>query len=225
MLPQLTPDPSRFFAARAAAFLWVVSHNAGMVTGIVFDLDGTLVDSRLDFDAMRREMELPPEMPILEALARLDPKHAARCNEILHRHELAGAQRATLLPGCRELIEKLHARGVKLAIATRNSRHITVVTVEKLAIPIDALFTRDDGPVKPHPWPVEEACRLWAASPTEVVIIGDFRFDIECGRAAGCRTVLLTHPHPAASHPNKEQADFLLTSLADYPRLLDWLRL
>jgi HAD superfamily hydrolase (TIGR01549 family) len=196
-----------------------------MVKGIVFDLDGTLVDSRLDFDAMRREMELPAEMPILEALARLDPKHAARCNEILHRHELAGAERATLLPGCRELIEKLHACGVKLAIATRNSRHITAVTIKKLAIPIDALFTRDDGPVKPHPWPIEEACRLWAVSPAEVVVVGDFRFDVECGRAAGCRTVLLTHPQPAAGHPNKERADFLLTSLAEYPRLLEWLRL
>jgi len=196
-----------------------------MVKGIVFDLDGTLVDSQLDFDAMRREMELPAEMPILEALARLDPQQAARCQEILHRHELAGAERATLLPGCRELIEKLHACDVKLAIATRNSRHITAVTVEKLEIPIEALFTRDDGPVKPHPWPVEEACRLWAVEPAEVVVIGDFRFDVECGRAAGCRTVLLTHPQPVAGHPNKEQADLLLTSLADYPRLLDWLQL
>ena len=196
-----------------------------MIKGIVFDLDGTLVDSRLDFEAMRHEMDLPAEMPILEALARLEPKHAARCREILQRHELAGAERATLLPGCRELIEKLHARGVKMAIATRNSREITAVTIARLSIPIDAVYSRDDGPVKPHPWAVEEACRSWGATAEEVVVIGDYRFDVECGRAAGCRTVLLTHPHAAASYPNKERADFLLTSLAEYPRLLEWLRL
>ena len=39
------------------------------VRGIIFDLDGTLVDSRLDFDAMRHEMGLPTGIPILEGLA------------------------------------------------------------------------------------------------------------------------------------------------------------
>jgi len=43
-----------------------------MIRGIIFDLDGTLADSQLDFDAMRREMELPLGLPILEALTRLD---------------------------------------------------------------------------------------------------------------------------------------------------------
>ena len=76
-----------------------------MIRGIVFDMDGTLVDSRLDFDAMRREMELPTGMPILEALTRLPPPHAARCRAILDRHEWAGHERATLLPGVTELLE------------------------------------------------------------------------------------------------------------------------
>jgi HAD superfamily hydrolase (TIGR01549 family) len=196
-----------------------------MIQGVVFDLDGTLVDSQLDFEAMRQEMEMPADVPILETLASLDPARAARCQEILHRHELAGADRAKLLPGAGELIQTLHGQGVRLAIATRNSRPITAATLKKLAIPIDAVFTRDDGPIKPHPWPVAEACRLWGVRPAEVVMVGDFRFDIECGRAAGCRTVLLTHPHAADLYPNEEQADLLLNSLADYRRLLEWLRM
>ncbi len=196
-----------------------------MIRGVIFDLDNTLVDSRLDFDAMRREMELSSEEPILESLARFDPERAARCQEILHRHELEGAERATLLPGAGELIVALHGRGVRLAIATRNSRRVTEVTLRKLAIPIDWVFTRDDGPIKPHPWSVAEACRQWGVAPAEVVMVGDFRFDIECGRAAGCRTVLLTHPHEADGHPNDEQADLVIKSLADYPRLMEWLRL
>src|SRR5687767_2360448 len=84
----------------------------GMICGVIFDLDGTLADSRLDFDAMRREMELPEKLPILEALVRLPPQQAERCQQILHRHELAGAQRATVLPGAIELLEALKTRGI-----------------------------------------------------------------------------------------------------------------
>jgi HAD superfamily hydrolase (TIGR01509 family) len=194
-----------------------------MIRGVIFDLDGTLVDSRLDFEAMRREMELPPELPILEALAKLPPPRAARCSEILHRHELAGAERATLLPGVGELLATLHARGIRQAIATRNSRRITQATLGKLGLAIDLVLTRDDGPVKPDPWPVQHACSQWNLAAAEVVMVGDFRFDVECGQNAGSRTVLLTHPHDPRSYANAERADLLLASLADYPRLLAWI--
>jgi len=194
-----------------------------VIRGIVFDMDGTLVDSRLDFDAMRREMELPPQMPILEAVTRLPPPHADRCRAILDRHELAGVARAALLPGVAELFAELRSREIRLAIATRNSRANTATTLEKLSVQVDFALTRDDGPVKPDPWAAVEACRRWELPPQCVAVIGDYRFDVECGRAAGCRTVLLTHPHDPAVYPNDERADLLLLSLAEYQRLLVWL--
>jgi len=194
-----------------------------MIRGIVFDLDGTLADSRLDFAAMRQEMELPVDQPILEALAKLEPVYAERCHAILHRHELAGAERAVLLPGVAELLAVLRSRGIRLAIATRNSRRITEVTTTKLGLMADLVLTRDDGPVKPDPWPVLHACEQWQLSPDDVVVIGDYRFDVECGHAAGCRAVLLTDPHDPLTYPNVERADLLLRSLAEHPRLLAWL--
>src|SRR5215211_479337 len=118
-----------------------------MIKGIVFDLDGTLVDSRLDFDAMRREMDLPPDMPILEGLARLNAEHAGRCRTILQRHEFEGAQRAALLPGVSELLAAIEARGIRRAIATRNSRSITAATLAKVGVEFELVFTRDEGPV------------------------------------------------------------------------------
>ncbi len=194
-----------------------------MIRGLIFDLDGTLVDSRLDFDAMRREMELPPNQPILESLARLEARHAARCQEILHRHELEGAERAVLLPGVREVVAELHARRIRQAVATRNSRYITETTLSRLDLPFDLVLTRDDGPVKPDPWPVHEASRRWSLATAEIVVVGDYRFDVECGRAAGSRTVLLTHPNDPRTYPNSEQADLVLGSLAEYTVLLDFL--
>ena len=56
-----------------------------------------------------------------------------------------------------------------------------------------------------------------------MVVIGDYRFDIECGRAAGARTVLLTHCNTPHLYPNDEEADLVLSSLAEFPRLLTWI--
>jgi HAD superfamily hydrolase (TIGR01549 family) len=194
-----------------------------VIRGIVFDLDGTLVDSRLDFDAMRCEMELQPTLPILEAVAGLPPARAERCREILERHEREGAERATALPGAMELLEILSCRGISCAIATRNSRQITELTLRRLGLPVAIALTRDDGPIKPDPWAIGQACARWGIAPREAVMVGDYRFDIECGRAAGSRTVLLTAPHDPETYPNREGADLLLGSLADYRVLLAWL--
>ena len=194
-----------------------------MIHGIVFDLDGTLVDSRLDFDQMRREMELPEGSSILEWLERLEPERAEQCRSILHRHETSGFERAKLLPGVDELLEELDRREIRRSIFTRNSRAITDATLAKVGLRVDFALTRDDGPVKPDPWAVREACRRWGLSPSEVVAVGDYRFDVEAGRAAGCRTVLLTHPDEPTAYPNEERADLLLRSLEEYPRLLAWI--
>ena len=136
-----------------------------VIRGILFDMDGTLVDSQLDFDAMRREMELPPEMPILEAVTRLPPQHAERCRAILDRHEREGVLRGALLPGVAELLAELRLRGIRLAIATRNSRLHTDATLRKLRLQVEFALTRDDGPVKPDPWAAVTACSRWDLSP------------------------------------------------------------
>src|SRR5262245_41430666 len=194
-----------------------------MIKGVVFDLDGTLVDSGLDFAAMRREMELPEEMAMLEAVGKLEGRRGRRCREILERQEWEGAERAELLPGVGELLGILQAKRVRRAIATRNSREITRATLAKVGVEFELVFTRDDGPVKPDPWSVKEAARLWGVSPVEIVVVGDFRFDVECGKAAGSRTVLLTHPHDPQTYPNGERADLVLRSLTEHARLLTWI--
>ena len=194
-----------------------------MIRGFIFDLDNTLVDSRLDFEQMRREMDLPEGLPILEAIDSLPAERAQRCHEVLHQHELAGAERAALLPGVGELLDTLRRRELPIAVATRNSREIARAMLTKCGISCDLLLTRDCGPVKPDPWPVQFACRIWRLAPSEAVMIGDYRFDVESGRAAGAHTVLLIHHLDPATYPNDEQADLVLRSLAESDKLLAWL--
>jgi HAD superfamily hydrolase (TIGR01509 family) len=192
------------------------------IRGLIFDLDGTLVDTQLDFDLMRHEMELPPG-PILESIAALPPDHAERCHLILRRHEVEGAERATLLPGVTQLLNVALEREIPIGIATRNSRDISLAVLGRLQIRFDILMTRDDGPIKPDPWAVRHICETWNVPARQVVMIGDYQFDVLSGRGAGARTVLLTNPIPPHEYPNYEQADLLISSLAEHDRLMSWM--
>jgi len=53
---------------------------------------------------------------------------------------------------------------------------------------------RDEAPPKPHPGGLLKLANAWQVQPSEMVMVGDYRFDLDCGRAAGARTVLVNLP-------------------------------
>jgi HAD superfamily hydrolase (TIGR01509 family) len=159
--------------------------------GMIFDLDGTLVDSALDFDAMRQDMGLLPGLPILEALAGVpEGAEKTRMLAVLAEHEAAGAERATLFPGVRAALDLLQTQGVPTGILTRNSRGTTERVLQRLDLQFDAVLTREDAPPKPDPTGLLLICERWQLAPAAVTFCGDYRFDLEAGRRAGMRTVL-----------------------------------
>ncbi|MNC76537.1 Phosphoglycolate phosphatase [compost metagenome] len=56
------------------------------------------------------------------------------------------------------------------------------------------MLGRDEAPPKPHPGGLLKLAEAWDVAPSEMVMVGDYRFDLDCGRAAGTRTVLVNLP-------------------------------
>ena len=164
--------------------------------GVIFDLDGTLTEPLLDFEAIRRELGLPVGVPILEALAPLDAGARQRAEVILRRHEMEAIAAATLADGCVELLEMLRAREVPTAILTRNVRAAVDAFVARFRFQFSAIHTREDGPPKPSPHGALTLCRAMGLDPGDVWGVGDYKFDIIAARGAGCRTVLVSPETP-----------------------------
>jgi HAD superfamily hydrolase (TIGR01549 family) len=162
------------------------------LAGVIFDLDGTLVDSNLDFAAIRRDMGLGPE-PILEAMERLSPERRLECERILLRHERAGAARATPIHGAIEWLNHLDECGIPRAVFTRNSRAVVEVALERCALDFEHVFAREDAPPKPDPEAILRLCRSWGVQPRNVLVVGDYVYDLLAGRAAGAASALVTH--------------------------------
>jgi HAD superfamily hydrolase (TIGR01509 family) len=190
---------------------------------VIFDLDGTLTEPLLDLDAMRAEIGLPPG-PILEQLAHLDAPTRARADEILRRHEREAISCATLADGCAELLAHLQARAVPAAILTRNVREVVDTFTRMFGFTFAAVYTREDGPHKPSPAGVFALCQQMGVPPAETLVVGDYKFDILAGRAAGCPTALVLGAHKPTLEelPEWGPPDVVVTSLRELlPRFAD----
>ncbi len=164
----------------------------------VFDMDGTLTVAVHDFQRIKRELAIPPDDDILSHLAALPAEVAAAKHDWLLAHERALAEQAQAAPGAVALVRTLHAAGCRLGILTRNARELAQVTLQAIGVgdmfAPDDIIGRDEAEPKPSPAGLEYFVARWQAVPAQMVMVGDHRFDLECGRAAGTRTVLVNTP-------------------------------
>jgi len=188
------------------------------IRGIIFDLDGTLVDSQLDFDQIRRDLHLSSGTPILEAVEAMPAgRHKDRSLAILREHEMRGARRATLMPGAAEFLADTKDRGIEQGLLTRNSRESTQLVLDRLGLNFSQVVTRDDAPVKPEPDGLLQISAAWRISVDEILFVGDYLFDLEAGRRAGIRTVLYLRD---GTPEYADIADFTIRNFAEVHGIL-----
>lgn len=175
---------------------------------ILFDLDGTLVDSLADiiasFQHALRQLGFPVPSdadvlahvgkPLDEMYARFAPQHdVARLSEAYRAHyPLNFANRSRPYPGVPELLRTLRARGYSLAIATTKRPDMARRFVEAMGLTplVDHVQGTEGFPHKPAPDVIHRA--LAALGTRGAWMVGDTVTDIQAGQAAGLRTYAVT---------------------------------
>ncbi len=170
---------------------------------VLFDFDGTLTKPEaLDFTELRRLLDCPPAQPILEYIDSL-PTEAVRREKhrILDDFEIAAAHVSVPNDGAEELIGLLRAEGIRRGIVSRNSRASVLEGMKRFPTlgPADfsIIVSRESpGRPKPHPDGVHYAADQLGLPPEEILVVGDFVFDVMAGKAAGTKAAYLTNGKP-----------------------------
>lgn len=187
----------------------------------VFDMDGTLTLAAHDFNAIRLALDIPIEDDILGHLAALPPAQAAVKHAWLLEHERELALAAKPAPGAVALVRYLAERGVRLGVLTRNARELAHITLAAIGLgdcfAREHVLGRDEAAFKPSPEGLHKLAQAWQVAPAQMVMVGDYRFDLEAGRAAGTHTVLVNLP----TNPWPELVDW---HAVDCGALLDSIR-
>jgi phosphoglycolate phosphatase-like HAD superfamily hydrolase len=187
----------------------------------VFDLDGTLTLPVHDFSVIRHALGVPKGTDILGYLASLPEAEAQPLHDRLNEIEAGLLDRIEPAPGLIQLISALHERGSRLGILTRNTRDIALKTLDCLGI--GAYFSeacilgRSDVPPKPDPEGLYRLSVQWETAPHELVMVGDYLFDLQTGRNAGTATI---HVDRTRNFPWPELTDIGVETLEELHSIL-----
>jgi len=196
-----------------------------MIKGVLFDFDGTLtVPGALNFPAIKRMLGCPLDHPILEFIASEPAERRPRLMKILEEQEDLAAAASIPNRGAERCLQILKAREIPMAILTRSRLKPIATALQKFeGVTIDdfkAIITREMSLPKPHPGGVIEAAEQMGLSPRELLVVGDFSFDVISGRGAGAVTVLLTNGGESVMGPDDPQPDYIIAHLEEVPALL-----
>lgn len=186
------------------------------IAAVLFDLDGTLIDSAPDLGAAADQMRVArglPSLPLsvyrpmagagargmLEVAFGIgvdDPGFDGLREEFFSNYAACMTQRTAAFDGVHELVAQLEGKRLPWGVVTNKSRRFTdpLTRAMPLFVNAGAIVSGDTTPhAKPHPAPLLEAARQMGVDATQCVYVGDDERDILAGLAAGMKTVAATY--------------------------------
>ncbi len=163
-----------------------------MLKGIIFDLDGTLIDSHYEWSLIRKKIGVD-NFPILTYINGLKGVLKREAIKTLEVFEKRATYKARLQKGIKKFLAFLLKKGIKKAIVTNNSRKNVEYLLEKWKLSFDAIVTRDDGVWKPSGKPLELVIKKLNLRKDEVIFIGNSNPDRLAAEAAGIKYICISH--------------------------------
>lgn len=178
-----------------------------MIKAILFDLDGTLLDTNelilTSFrEAFKNVLNIePPDDEIARLFGKplvqsLIPYTEDKLDELVTTYralnEVKHDTMCYAFPEVKDMLSELKGMGIKLGIVTSKRKVMADRGLKIAGIYdfLDVVITPEATEKhKPDPQPALEACRLLGVNPNEAIMVGDATFDIMCGRDAGCKTI------------------------------------
>lgn len=209
---------------------------------VLFDLDGTLIDTAPDLahsmDLVMRELHLPAQG--LKKVRRFIGHGVRRLVEDIVSTELQGrpaqatlekalsafnehyrgqlVQKSSLYPGVPECLQTLRSRGVKLACVTNKPKVFTEPLLEHFRIDryFDLVLSGDSlRKKKPDPFPLVHACQQLAVEVADSIMVGDSSNDILAARNAGMRCLYVSYGYSDAQTVKTLEPDVVIDSFAE----------
>jgi HAD superfamily hydrolase (TIGR01509 family) len=207
-----------------------------VIDGVVFDLDGVLLDSEQIWDSVREDLvrdrggrwheQAQRDMMgmsshewsryLHDELGVPDPPEEISA-EVVRRLESRYRERLPVLPGAREAVERLAARW-PLALASSSNRELIDLALELLGVRDLFAATVSSEEVargKPAPDVYLEAARRLGLDPARAAAVEDSHNGIRAAKAAGMRVIAIPNEHFPPDEDALSQADVVLDSLAE----------
>lgn len=215
------------------------------VRAVLFDLDGTLVDSAPDLGAAADRMRVARGMPalplgdyrphagsgakgMLSVAFGMSPEHGdyeTLREEFYRQYEACLIDQTRAFDGVAELLEGVLQRGLRWGVVTNKAQRFSTPLTRAMPLFTSAstIISGDTTPhIKPHPAPLLEAARQLNLAPIDCVYVGDDARDILAGRAAGMLTVAARYGYlGAGADVARWGADAEVNSPLEVLKLLD----
>ena len=165
-----------------------------MISGVIFDLDNTLVSSALDFDWLRQQLSCAANIDLLQYIADIpDVTHRKQLEEKVIEHELADARQSTIMPECENLLSYLRQQKIPTAVVTRNCAQAAKLKIDHHQLQFDRIVSREEFPPKPAPDALLDIAQQWQLAPQNILYVGDYIYDLQAAFRANMPSCLVTN--------------------------------
>jgi 2-phosphoglycolate phosphatase len=211
---------------------------------VLFDLDGTLLDTAPDLaeavNKIRRERDLPElaletlrphagfgSKALLKVGMNADddhPTYPELLHEFLRNYQSCSMQSTRFFPGIEALLNTLDEKQIRWGIVTNKPERFTTPIIQQLQLDQRAACIISGDTLaqrKPHPAQITHACELLNVKPTDTFYVGDTFIDVQASTAAGTRSLVVLYGYTSEQeNPYDWKAEGYLHQPSD---LMNWL--